>query len=149
MWLLSFLLLISIVYSQDVCLNLKESGEDPYITNRLYHHIKNLFLEAGFHISCVHSAEKVNLGISYNEAPISVSARQRVSSYILHLKIRLNGKEFRGSVPYSVKASYGEISRRNAVEEVFSRMKLDLLEYILELKRNASSRRNKKDNSRG
>ena len=140
MWLLIFVIFISVTFGGEICLKLHSSNEDPYVSHRIYHHLKNLFLETGFNLSCRDKAQKVNVEISYSETPISVSSRQRVSSYILHLRVRLNDKEFSGSVPYSVNASYGEIPRRKAIEEAFGRIKLNILEYLLELKKHAGDR---------
>ena len=147
MWLLSFFLFISVTFGEVVCLEFSNRGEDPYIAHRLYHYMKNLFLEAGFKFSCSEEAKKMKVEISYSETPISVSSRQRVSSYILHMQIKLDEKTFNSSVPYSVNASYGEIPRRRAVEEAFGRIKLNILEYLLELKKHAGDRGDKKSNS--
>ena len=140
MWLLIWFFLITVTFGEEICLKFHDSGEDPYVAHRIYHHIKNLFLEAGFKFSCSKNTNKVNVEVSYSETPISVSSRQRVSSYILHLHIKLNEKSFSSSVPYSVNASYGEIPRRKAIEEAFGRIKLNLLEYLLELKKHAGYR---------
>ena len=137
---MSFLLLISITFGGEICLKLHSSGEDPYIAHRAYHHIKNLFLESGFTLSCERNAKKVNVDVSYTDVPISVSSRQRVSSYNLFLKVLINDREFVSSVPYFVNASLGEIQRRKAVDEAFSRIKLNILEYLLELKKHAGDR---------
>ena len=125
---LSFLIFISFTFGGEVCLKFNNLGVDPYIAHRMYHHIKNLFLEAGFRLSCSGNTERMSVEISYSETPISVSSRQRVSSYILSLRVRLNEKTFSSSVPYSVNASYGEIPRRRAIEEAFGRIKLNILD---------------------
>ncbi len=140
MWLLIWFFLISVAFGGEICLKFHGSGEDPYVAHRVYHHIKNLFLETGFKFSCYKTTDKVSVEVSYSETPISVSSRQRVSSYILHLHIKLNEKSFSSSVPYSVNASYGEIPRRKAIEEAFGRIKLNILEYLLELKKHAGDR---------
>ncbi len=148
MWVLILLLLISDAFGKEICLNLtKSTAEDPYVTHRVYNQLKNLFLETGFKLSCTENAEKVNVTVSYSEIPISISSRQRVSSYMFYLKIHLNDKVFSSSVPYSVNASYGEIPRKKAVEESFGRIKLNLLEYLLELRKYADDRGDKESSS--
>jgi len=142
MLFLGLLLFISLTFGGEICLDLKDRGEDPYVAQRLYHHLRNLFLEAGFTLSCSDKSKKMYAEVSYSETPISISPKQRVSSYIFYLKVRLNDREFMSSAPYSVNSSYGEIPRRKAVDEAFGKMKLSILEYALELKKHESSRGN-------
>jgi len=142
MLLLGLLLFISITFGGEICLDLKDLGEDPYVAQRLYYHLRNLFLEAGFTLSCSDKAQKMYAEFSYSETPISISPKQRVSSYIFYLKVRLNDREFTSSAPYFVNSSYGEIPKRKAVDEAFGKMKLSVLEYALELKKHESSRGN-------
>ena len=148
MRLLILLLLISVTFGEEICLKMaKSADEDSYVAHRVYHKLKNLFLEAGFKLACTENAKRIYIAVSYSETPISLSSRQRVSSYILYLRVHLNDRKFTGSIPYSVNASYGEIPRRRAIEEAFDRIKLNILEYLLELKKHAGDRGDKKSNS--
>lgn len=139
MLLLGLLLFISLTFGKEICLDLRDRGEDPYVAERLYYHLRNLFLEAGLTLSCSDKSQKMYAEVSYSETPISISPKQRVSNYIFYLKVRLNDREFISSAPYSVNSSYGEIPRRKAVDEAFGRMKLSVLEYALELKKHAGA----------
>lgn len=140
MWAIIFFLFISITFGKDVCLKLSnDSGEDSYITQRIYYLLKTTLLEAGYRLSCSEKAQNIYVSISYTERPISLSQKQRVSTYILNLSLRVNDREFYSSIPYSVNPSLGELPRRRAAEELFGRIKLNILEYFIELKKHAGN----------
>ena len=141
--MLLILFFISLAFSQEVCLKVNVYSDDPYLKQRAISRIKQIALESGFKLRCSENSKIVKAYIKISETPLSLSPRQRVSSYNLNLFIKLNGEKISTSVPYSL--PYGgiaELPRRKAIEEAFERIRLRILDFFLKFKRRKENESN-------
>jgi len=112
---------------------------DPYVGYSLQRAVEKAFIENGFTLSCKGDHRKVIVRVSrFEEIPIAYTPRQRVSSYnlLLTAEVRVNGESFTigGTVPYTLPSGgYGDIPRRQAVDDLLDKIYLDLLRKVRRL----------------
>ncbi len=121
----------------ELCLSVDGTNlKDPFVKQYVLGRINQYVLESGWEVGCSEKARRLVLKVRYTERPLVISAGQRVKSYLLSLRVEINGKSFGASVPYSLPyGGLGELPRRKALEEALGRMKLSIIEYLLELGR--------------
>ncbi|NPA33100.1 MAG: hypothetical protein GXO04_05690 [Aquificae bacterium] len=130
------LLLSSFVFALEVCLDFSSKTEDPFVNKLIVSKIESFALESGLKLSCSEGSLKIPVSFSFSERPLSISSRQRVSSYILSLSLNIGSENFSASVPYSLPSgAFAELPRRKAVDELLSRLKLPILKYFSEIYR--------------
>jgi len=147
--ILIILMMLSLIANgREICLSVEGRNlKDPFVKQYVLDKINQYILESGWSVGCSEKALRLYLRVDYNERPLVISAGQRVKSYLFSLKIRINGRRFSASVPYSLPyGGLGELPRRKAVEEAMGRMKLSIIEYLLQLGKNEGSRRTENSN---
>ncbi|RUM29436.1 MAG: hypothetical protein DSY42_06560 [Aquifex sp.] len=127
--------LLSFSFSKEICLDFSEVDlEDPYVKKAVIQKLEQYAMESGFTLTCTESSKRIKVFVNYSEKAISISARQRVSTYIFSLNIRIGSESFSSSVPYSLPSgALAELPRRKALEEIMKRLKLPIIKYFSEI----------------
>ncbi|MFN3976342.1 MAG: hypothetical protein ACK4LT_04680 [Aquificaceae bacterium] len=123
--------------SEDFCI---EEVQNPYpesYINYVYRKsVERALLESGHGISCKEDAKRVKARVELlKETPIAYTPTQRVSAYNMELRLSLSvggeNKTFSVIVPYSQpEGGLGDLPRRQAIEDAFRIIYLDILEFI-------------------
>jgi len=121
-----------ILFAKEVCLDFSDMElEDPYVKQAVIKKVEEYALEAGLKIKCSVGIPRIKVTADFKEIPSTISAKQRVSSYTLHLRINLGEESFSASVPYSLPSgALAELPKRKALEEAFTRIKLHLIKFF-------------------
>ncbi|HID66521.1 MAG TPA: hypothetical protein EYP32_07000 [Aquificaceae bacterium] len=133
--LIAIFFLFSLAFSKEMCLDFSEIDlEDPYVKKAVIQKLEQYAIESGFILKCSESSKRIKVFVSYSEKAISISARQRVSTYIFSLNIQIGDESFSSSVPYSLPSgALAELPRRKALEEMMGRLKLPIIKYFSEI----------------
>ncbi len=134
---LIFLSVTFFALAEDFCIEeVQNPYPDSYINYVYRKNIEKALLESAHKISCKEGAKKIKAKVELlKETPIAYMPTQRVSAYNMELRLNLSlGKEdktFNVVVPYSQPGGgVGDLPRRQAVEDAFKIIYLDILEFI-------------------
>ncbi|GAB6066339.1 hypothetical protein JCM9492_14320 [Aquifex pyrophilus] len=126
--------LLSFLFAKELCLDFNIDTEDSYVNKRIAQYVERFALESGFELSCSEKSLNLSVSASFSERSVAISPKQRVSTYLFSLSIRIGSESFSTSVPYSLPSgALGELPRRKALEEAIQRLKLPIIKYFTEL----------------
>jgi len=142
--LLLLTLLFGFAFGLEVCPRWNIRLPDPYGAQLVKEKITEYLLESGLELSCKEGSKALGIEVSSKERGLSISPRQRVSTYLLTLKVKVGGESFSASVPYSQSSGgLGELPRREALAEALQRLKLQLIDYFFRIQKDEGRREDK------
>ncbi|MFN3871123.1 MAG: hypothetical protein ACK4MW_06550 [Aquificaceae bacterium] len=123
--------------SEDFCIEkVQNPYTDSYINYIYRKSLEKALLESGHGISCKEGTKRIKPRVELlKETPIAYTPMQRVSAYNMELRLNLSvdgeGKSFHVVVPYfQPQGGVGDLPRKQAVEDAFRIIYLDILEFI-------------------
>ncbi len=136
-WIIIGFLLFWGAFGKSVCIEKVNNGfNEPYLSYALTRMIEKALIESGRKPGCHPGSVPVTVSVlEFEEIPIAYTPQQRVSSYNLMLKIRVElGKEefvLENFVPYYLPyGGMGDLPRRKAIDDLLDKIYLELLQKL-------------------